>query len=98
MRHRIFAMGAVLAVMAGCASANEADQWPSRYHKAGVTPQQLNEDGAACLGTSPHPQTGTTAVGIGGFGGLAPTVGDNRLVEIDPFAECMKGKGYTVTP
>jgi hypothetical protein len=98
MRRRIFVMGALLAVVAGCASANEAEQWPARYHKAGVTPQQLNEDGAACLGTSPRPQTDTTAVGIGGFGGLAPKVGDSRVVEIDPFAECMKAKGYTVTP
>jgi hypothetical protein len=40
----------------------------------------------------------TTAVGVGGFGGLAPKVGDSRVVEIDPFAECMKGKGYTVNP
>jgi len=98
MRRWIFALAALLAVVAGCASANEADKWPARYHKAGVTPQQLNEDGAACLGTSPRPQMETTAVGVGGFGGLAPKVGDSRLVEIDPFAECMKGKGYTVNP
>jgi hypothetical protein len=93
----IFAIGAVLGLVAGCASANEADQWPARYHKAGVTPEQLNEDGAACLGTSPRPPTGTT-VAIGTFSGLAPKVGDSRIVEIDPFAECMKAKGYTVTP
>jgi hypothetical protein len=98
MRRRVFAVGALLAIVAGCASANEADKWPARFHKAGVTPQQLNEDGAACLGTSPHPQVDNPAVGVGGFGGLAPRLGDSRLVEIDPFAECMKAKGYTVTP
>jgi hypothetical protein len=98
MRRRVFAVGALLAIVAGCASANEAEKWPARYHKAGVTPQQLNEDGAACLGTSPRPQVDNTAVGVGGFGGLAPRLGDSRVVEIDPFAECMKAKGYTVTP
>jgi hypothetical protein len=98
MMRRIVAIGALLGFVAGCASANEADQWPARYHKAGVTPQQLNEDGAACLGTSPYPRTGSgTAVGIGGFGSLTPKVGESRVVEIDPFAECMKAKGYTVT-
>ena len=97
---RIIAMGALLGLVAGCASANETDKWPARFHKAGVTPLQLNEDGASCLGTSPYPRTGTstgTAVGIGGFGSLAPRAGDSRLVEVDPFAECMKEKGYTVT-
>ncbi len=97
MTRRLFAIGALLGLVAGCASANEADQWPARYHKAGVTLEQLNQDGAACLGTSPRPQT-DTAVGIGGFRGLTPKAGDSRVVEIDPFAECMKAKGYTVTP
>jgi hypothetical protein len=98
MRRCFFAMGAALALMAGCASTNQPDQWSAKYHKAGGTPQQLNEDGAACLGASPYPQTDNTAVGVGGFGGLAPRLGDSRLVDVDPFTECMKAKGYTVTP
>ena len=48
MRRRFFAMGADLALVAGCASTNPPDQWSAK-------------------------------------------------VDVDPFTECMKAKGYTVT-
>ena len=90
-------MAALVGFVTGCAAANDPSQWPARYHKAGVTSQQLTEDGAACLGAPTSPRTGT-AVGIGGHSGLRPPAGDNRMVDLDPHAECMKAKGYTVTP
>ena len=90
-------MAALVGFVTGCAAANDPSQWPARYHKAGVTSRQLTEDGAACLGAPTSPRTGA-AVGIGGHSGLRPLAGDNRMVDLDPHAECMKAKGYTVTP
>lgn len=90
-------MAALVGFVTGCAAANDPSQWPARYHKAGVTAQQLTEDGAACLGAPPSPWTGT-AVGVAGRDGLGPLPGDKRMVDLDPHAECMKAKGYTVTP
>ena len=90
-------MAALVGFVTGCAAANGPEQWPARYHKAGVTPQQLTEDGAACLGASARPRTGI-AVGAGGVGGIGPLPGDSRMVDLDPHAECMKAKGYTITP
>ena len=87
-------MAALVGFVTGCAAANDPSQWPARYHKAGVTSQQLTEDGAACLGAPTSPWTGTA----GGVGGVGPRAADNRMVDLDPHAECMKAKGYTVTP
>jgi hypothetical protein len=100
MMRRTLAIGALLGVVTGCATANDPSQWPARYHKAGVTPQQLTEDGAACLGAPTSPWTGTAVGvgGVGGVGGIGPLRGDNRMVDLDSHAECMKAKGYTVTP
>ena len=95
---RVLAAGALVAFIAGCATANGPDQWAARYKKPGVTSQQLTEDGAACLGASPNPWVGT-AVGVGGFGsGLVPPSGASRNIEMDSHAECMKERGYTVIP
>ncbi len=102
MMRRTLAIGALVGFLSGCATAtaNDPGRWATRYHKQGVTSQQLTDDGAACLGTSPSPWTGTTgtAVGVGGFAGHRPLATENRMVDLDPHAECMKAKGYTVTP
>lgn len=97
MIRRTLAIGALIGFVTGCAAANDPGQWPARYHKQGVTSQQLTEDGAACLGAPTSPWTGTE-VGVGGFSGLGPLTTENRMVDLDPHAECMKAKGYTVTP
>ena len=34
-------MAAPGGFVSGCAAANAPSQWPARYHKAGVTSQQL---------------------------------------------------------
>ena len=34
-------MAAPVGFVTGCAAANAPSQWPARYHKAGVTSQQL---------------------------------------------------------
>lgn len=95
MMRATLAMAALLGFVTGCAAANDPGQWPARYHKKGVTSQQLTEDGAACLGAPTSPRTGTAG---GGLSGLGPLAGENRMVDLDPHAECMKAKGYTVTP
>jgi hypothetical protein len=98
MMRRTLAMAALLGFLSACATtANDPSQWPARYHKQGVTSQQLTDDGAACLGASPNPWTGT-AVWVGGSGGPAPLATQSRMIDLDPFAECMKAKGYSVTP
>jgi hypothetical protein len=97
MIRRTLAIGALIGFVTGCAAANDPGQWPARYHKQGVTSQQLTDDGAACLGASPNPWTGT-AVWVGGSGGPIPLATQSRMVDLDPHAECMKAKGYTVTP
>jgi hypothetical protein len=97
MMRRTLAVAALVGFVTGCAAANGPEQWPARYHKPGVTSRQLTEDGAACLGAPARPRTGT-AVGIGGVGGIGPLPGDSRMVDLDSHAECMKAKGYTVTP
>ena len=97
MIRRTLVIGALIGLVTGCATSNDPSQWAARYHKPGVTSSQLTEDGAACLGAPTSPWTGT-AVGVGGHSGLRPLAGDNRMVDLDPHAECMKAKGYTVTP
>jgi hypothetical protein len=97
MIRRTLPIGALIGFLSVCAAANDPSQWPARYHKQGVTSQQLTDDGAACLGASPNPWT-ATAVWVGGPGGPAPLATQSRMVDLDPFAECMKTKGYTVTP
>jgi hypothetical protein len=97
MIRRTLAIGALIGFVSGCATANDPSQWPDRYHKQGVTSQQLTDDGAACLGASPSPRTGT-AVWVGGSGRPVPLANESRIIDLDPFSECMKAKGYTVTP
>jgi hypothetical protein len=52
---------------------------------------------AGCASTNPPDQWSAKYHKAGGFGGLAPRLGDSRLVDVDPFSECVKAKGYTVT-
>lgn len=98
MIRRTLAIGALAGFLYGCApvAANDPSQWAARYHKPGVTPRELTDDGAACLGASPNPWQGTTPW-VGGSNGPRPVSPQSRMVELDPFAECMKEKGYTAT-
>jgi hypothetical protein len=101
MIRRTLAIGALMGFLCGCAAAatNDPSQWAARYHKQGATSQQLTDDGAACLGASPSPWTGTaTAVWVGGSRGPVLPGPESRMVDLDPFTDCMKTKGYTVTP
>lgn len=97
MIRRTLAIGALAGFLSGCAAANDPSQWAAHYHKPGVTSQELTDDGAACLGASPNPWTGT-APWVGGSRGPAPLPTQSRMVDLDPHADCMKAKGYTVTP
>src|SRR3990172_1575827 len=97
MMRRTLSVAALVGFVTGCAAANGPEQWPPPSHQAGVPPRQLTEDGAACRGAPARPRTGT-AVGAGGVGGIGPLPGDNRMGDLDPHAEGMKAKGYTLTP
>jgi len=80
--------------VAGCATENASNQWPTRYSKSGGTYQQLNEDGAACQGA-----TGSTGSRVF-WGGLGVLVDRDPTPKVpgQTHAQCMEAKGYTVTP